>query len=72
MSRQHADAYIAGLYDYSRPVGFHTTPLSNYAHRWLEWRSFRRPRPPDRPTGPQAFKDACAEVEQRVERELAR
>ncbi len=75
MSAQHAQAYIAELYDYS--AAHWSTAASAYAHGYLEYRVGRREEQPqprtvaglvpgvDRPFRPEQIREC-------VDRELAR
>lgn len=70
MSRQHAEAYVAGLYDYEDPHHQLETQRSAYARRFMRYRlgedvgspaSWHGPPPGER-----------RQIEARVDRELAR
>ena len=70
MSEQHAQAFIADLYDYSRPNW--STPASRYAKRYLDFKLGRCKKPPKEFMPNMDEGATSARIRDRLERELSR
>lgn len=70
MSQQHAEEYVADLYDYDAPGGQLETGHSAYARRFLRHRLGEDVGDPAKWVGP--ADNERRQIEARIDRELAR